>query len=62
MDKKLLLQVVEAALISKKLTPSAFGRAVNGDPNLVIDLRAGREPRQATRERILEFVNGAAAQ
>ncbi len=54
----ILLQLVEAALIRKELSPATFGREATGDPNLVFDLRAGREPREATRQKIMKFING----
>lgn len=51
-----LLQVVERHLRRADLAPSRFGREVAGDPRFVFDLRRGREPRAATRERVIAFI------
>ncbi len=48
-----LLPVVERYLRTHQLTPSRFGRQVAGDPRFVFDLRRGREPRAATRAKVL---------
>ena len=51
-----LLPVVERHLRAHALAPSRFGRMVTGDPRFVFDLRRGREPRAATRERVLAHI------
>jgi hypothetical protein len=51
-----LLLVVERHLRRSALAPSRFGREVAGDPRFVFDLRKGREPRAATRQRVLAFI------
>jgi hypothetical protein len=51
-----LLPVVERHLRAHALAPSRFGRMVAGDPRFVFDLRRGREPRAATRERVLAHI------
>lgn len=51
-----LLPVVERHLRAHALAPSRFGRLVTGDPRFVFDLRRGREPRAATRERVLVHI------
>jgi hypothetical protein len=51
-----LLIVVERHLRRKAVAPSRFGREVAGDPRFVFDLRRGREPRPATRARVLAFI------
>jgi hypothetical protein len=51
-----LLLVVERHLRRSDLAPSRFGREVAGDPRFVFDLRRGREPRAATRDRVLAFI------
>jgi hypothetical protein len=59
-----LLMTVERHLRASAMTPSRFGRDVAGDPRFVFDLRRGREPRAATRARVLAFIEvtrGAAA-
>ena len=48
-----LLPVVERHLRAHSVPPSRFGRLVTGDPRFVFDLRRGREPRAATRDRVL---------
>jgi hypothetical protein len=45
-----LLTQIEAFLAESGIAPSAFGRDAMGDPLFVFQLRAGREPRRATRE------------
>lgn len=51
-----LLQEVERYLDCTKMTATAFGRAAANDPNLVFDLRRGREPRSATSDRVRQFI------
>lgn len=47
-----ILKEIEACLRTTGMLPTQFGlRAVN-DAMLVLELRRGREPRRATRERI----------
>jgi len=51
-----ILAMVETHLASSGMSKSAFGIAAVGDPCLVDDLRAGREPRRRTVARIMEFM------
>lgn len=51
-----LLPVVERHLRAHTVPPSRFGRLVTGDPRFVFDLRRGREPRAATRDRVLAHI------
>jgi hypothetical protein len=51
-----LLLIVERHLRAHALAPSRFGRLATGDPRFVFDLRRGREPRAATRERVLAHI------
>jgi 2,4-dienoyl-CoA reductase-like NADH-dependent reductase (Old Yellow Enzyme family) len=53
----MLLQRIERHLRSKKMTPTRFGREALGDPNLVEQLRNGRELRAATAQRIIDYLN-----
>lgn len=53
-----LLIAVERHLRASATAPSRFGRDVAGDPRFVFDLRRGREPRAATRDRVLAFIEG----
>ncbi len=48
---------VERFLSRHELSATRFGRLAVGDPNLVSDLRAGREPRAPLRSRIEHFMN-----
>lgn len=47
-------ETVEAFIADNNLTPTSFGKKFAGDPLFVFDLRQGREPRTATRQRVLE--------
>jgi hypothetical protein len=51
-----LLLTVERHLRRQAVAPSRFGRDVAGDPRFVFDLRRGREPRAATKARVLAFI------
>lgn len=51
-----ILALVEKHLASSGMSKSAFGTAAVGDPCLVDDLRAGREPRRRTVARIMEYI------
>lgn len=53
-----LLPVVERHLRTHAIPPSRFGRMATGDPRFVFDLRRGREPRAATRDRVLAHIAG----
>jgi hypothetical protein len=39
------------------MSPTRFGREAVGDPNLIAQLRDGREPRAATVQKILDYLN-----
>lgn len=49
---------VEAFIAEKGMTPTAFGRSFAGDPLFVFQLREGREPREATRAKVLAGMAG----
>ena len=51
-----LLREVEKYLRESQVPPARFGREVMRDPRFVFDLRRGREPRPATVERVLSFL------
>lgn len=54
---------VEVAVFLKKnpeIKPSRFGRLVNGDPSLVLDLMRGRSCHERTAARIRKFIKGHA--
>lgn len=50
------LQRIEAFLVEANITPTAFGKRALGDPTFVFELRAGRQPRLDTAERVDGFM------
>ncbi len=46
-------------LLRSRTSASAFGRDAAGDPRLVAELRAGRQPRPALRRRIEAYLDAA---
>lgn len=44
---------VEAYIAKENISPTQFGKKFAGDPLFVFDLRGGREPRTATRRKVL---------
>lgn len=54
-----LLEQIEAYLARSGVSPSTFGRIAAGDPRLIADLKAGRRPRQKTRDRLSRFLIAA---
>jgi 2,4-dienoyl-CoA reductase-like NADH-dependent reductase (Old Yellow Enzyme family) len=55
----MLLHRIERYLRSTKMTATRFGRDAVGDPNFVTNLRDGRQPRQTTLTRVLDFIERA---
>lgn len=53
----MLLHAVEQHLKDRRMPPTRFGRESVGDPRFVFDLREGREPRRATVERVLRYLD-----
>jgi len=53
----MILKRVEAYLRATKMPPTRFGREALRDPNLVFNLRDGRELRTSTRRRLEEFLS-----
>lgn len=51
-----LLREIEQHLRNHRTKPTRFGREVLSDPRFVFDLRRGREPREATVERVRAFM------
>jgi hypothetical protein len=56
MKKKIFLNQVEDFLKSKNISPTTLGLKSINDPRLVFMLRAGRECREETQERVLNFM------
>ena len=57
----MILDRIDDYLKSSKTSPSRLGRDAVGDPNFVMNLRDGRQPRQATLDRVLAFIERAEA-
>lgn len=57
MTKKEFLQIIEDFLSRTAMAPTTFGMRSYGDPNLVFGLRKGRECREETQNKILDFIN-----
>lgn len=58
METPELIDQVERFLAETGMTPTKFGWKALKDPVFVRDLRAGREPRRRTRERVTKFIVG----
>lgn len=56
MDKNTFRSEIEKFLKKHKMAPSTFGVLANKEPNLVFLIREGRECREATQKRILDFI------
>jgi hypothetical protein len=50
------LAEIDRYLEATNMSPSAFGRAVVGDPNFVTDLRAGRAPNLRLVAKVNDFI------
>lgn len=53
----MLLRRIERYLRAKRMSPTRFGREALGDPNLVQQLKDGRELRTATAQRVVDYLN-----
>lgn len=51
-----ILSAIEAFLEQHGMTPTAFGKLAAGDPAFVFELRDGREPRRALRDRVNNYM------
>lgn len=56
-----LLLSIERYLATAGISPTAFGRKIAGDPNLVFDLRNGRSPQLRLVQKILAEIEGASS-
>jgi hypothetical protein len=52
----MLLGRIDAFLRKTRTAPTRFGRDAVGDPNFVLNLRDGREPRIATVLRVQRYL------
>lgn len=52
----MLITRIDRHLRNTGMTPSRFGRAAVGDPNLVRQLRAGRQLRLSTLQRLAAYL------
>jgi hypothetical protein len=52
----MILDRIDHYLRCSKTSPSRLGRDAVGDPNFVMNLRDGRQPRKATLDRVLAFL------
>jgi len=57
-----LLTLVERHLRNSGTAPTRFGRDAVRDPRFVLDLRAGREPRETTMRRVSAYIAQCEAQ
>lgn len=61
MDREMTLDqfkaTVERFIVQADISPTVFGKSFANDPGFVFGLRNGREPREATRARILEAMS-----
>jgi 2,4-dienoyl-CoA reductase-like NADH-dependent reductase (Old Yellow Enzyme family) len=53
----MLLHKVEEHIKRRRMPPTRFGREAVGDPRFVFDLRAGREPRSATVDKVNRYID-----
>lgn len=56
MTKKEFLQTIEDFLTKTGMAPTAFGILAINNPALVFDLRNGRECREETQNKVLNFI------
>lgn len=52
----MLLRRIEKHLQVTRMSPTRFGRMALGDPNLIDQLRSGRELRSATAQKVVDFL------
>ena len=57
MNKKDFLDTVETFMRDNEVSATMFGILANKEPNLVFTLREGRECREETQARVLDFIN-----
>jgi hypothetical protein len=52
----MLIRRIDRYLRASKTATTRFGRDAVGDPNFVMNLRDGRQPRQSTVDRVIAFL------
>ena len=55
----MLLQRIERHLRIRRMSPTRFGREAVGDPNLISQLKDGRELRSSTAQRIIDYLDNS---
>ena len=60
MTLKMFRNRVEQFLKDRGYSATTFGREMAGDPCFVADLRSGREPREATKRKVIEAMKARA--
>lgn len=53
----MLIRKIEVFLRRTGMPATKFGRMATSDPRFVLDLRNGRSPREATEQRVENFMN-----
>ena len=53
----MLLQRIQQHLRHRRMSPTRFGREAVGDPNLISQLKDGRELRSTTLQRVIDYLN-----
>jgi hypothetical protein len=53
----MLIRRIDAYLRRTRTAPTRFGRDAVGDPNFVLNLRDGREPRTSTVRRVNRYLD-----
>lgn len=57
MRRKEFAETIESFLQKHNMAPTTFGTMANKEPNFVFLIREGRECREATQERVLQFMD-----
>lgn len=57
-----LIDEIEAFLKAREMSATAFGRLALNDPPFVAQLRAGRDVKESTIERVRAFIAGHTAE
>lgn len=53
----MLLQRIERYMRARRMSPTRFGREAVGDPNLIAQLKDGRELRTTTVLKIVDYLD-----